>query len=52
MPWGRPPQHQNGTAIDPAIVAGFAAPAALPNGLTPEEISIMTALTAQLAAVA
>jgi len=46
------PVHQNSTAIDPAIVAGFAALAALPNGLTPEEISIMTALTAQLAAVA
>jgi hypothetical protein len=44
--------HQTSTAIDPAIVAGFAALANLPNGLTPEEISIMTALTAQLAAVA
>jgi hypothetical protein len=46
------PMHQNGTAIDPAIVPGFAALANLPNGLTPEEISMMTALTAQLAAIA
>jgi hypothetical protein len=46
------PMHQTSTAIDPAIIAGLAAMAALPNGLTPEEISVMTAMAAELAAIA
>jgi hypothetical protein len=44
--------HQNGTAIDPAIIAGLTALASMPNGLTPEEISTMTAMAAELAAIA
>ena len=43
------PKH-SAAAVHPDLVAGFAAMASLPDGLTPEAISIMTALTAQLAA--
>jgi len=46
------PGQQTSTAIDPAIVAGLTAMANLPNGLTPEEIAVMTAMATELAAIA